>query len=124
MSGHLVSNLIHVIPQLGKIGIHRGELICAHHERNALINFFFVLWYTITAAAPRWIPIFPAFSLRFCISKVPFTCARELACPTSEHLPVRFCVDADATSMPVVWVHWLMSRGQIPTDSLVPIATP
>ena len=26
--------------------------------------------------------------------------------------------------MPVVWVHWLMSRGQIPTDSLVPIATP
>ena len=86
MSGHLEPKLIHMIPQLGKLGTHRGQLICAHHERNALIKFFFGLWYTVTPATPRLCPIFPVFSLQFCISKLPFRCARELACPTSEHL--------------------------------------
>ena len=36
----LEPNLIHVMPQLEKIGAHRGELICAHHERRTLINVF------------------------------------------------------------------------------------
>ena len=38
--GDLEPNLIHVIPQLRKIGTHRREPICAHHERTMLINYF------------------------------------------------------------------------------------
>ena len=53
MSGHLEPKLIHVIPQLRKLGSHRGELICAHHERNALINFFSVLSGTPSRQQPH-----------------------------------------------------------------------